>query len=933
MKKSFTKKEILTYWFALLFLFFGVEKVEANTLNVPTDYPTIQSAIDASVNGDEIKVAPGTYNETINFKGMAIRLYSTAGPKLTIIDGGGAQHVVQCVTSEGPDTILQGFTITGGHARGPADTDESGAGMFNNHSSPTISNCIFRDNIATYGGGMANRASSPMVTSCTFINNLTLGMPCYGGAMWNIASNATVKNCIFIDNSCDFWGGAMCNFVSSNTVADCTFSGNVSLLGAGICNFGGAPKVSNCLLTGNTAFYAGGGIGNYHSIPTIVECTVLENVAPANPEIFDSANLDSDIVNWRDDVWLESYNRNVQFMSAGENVPSSSCLTCDKTEMSSQAITNLDGSLLLINDLTDVKANAALPSASNVVKIDSICIEGTIASRWGWWGTGTDPGTTIPGTVEVTDFGVLGISLSPDGPFVDKLDIIYTQGEDYIAWAPIIYKRGFSKGISNEKYHLDPPYWGDWEIEWHVIGFSSFTLEQIDSPLGVNPGGGWSIFPGKRSPDDTLNRKAVRVTASIDPPDPDIYIVFKSFDVEDPSSDCPNRGGTGTFKSSSSGTAYVKTDENGIATDEFEVTMYPGDNFRIAAACSGSYLNRVTVIGTDLVDDQGRTLPVPDIAFDSSMITVWRDVHIEVDKMNFVVDNRVVGRISKVTNLKSKPRAKLNVDILIPSGTKLQANQYQNGTLFVDVTPDSVSELSVVQNGWNNVTVKTSTPLVISDYVGKYFEIVDDDDYNRNDDGNLVPYSDLYTWIQGNSTDSSSNLFAEAYIRLQYDGGGNAGNNQTVPFIANVPADTQAIDALIASNRQALGSDDYWVAYLLIAYQGDIKEDNDPDSERNETSGITRMFGTPINRIKCGGSAPQGGAGSFIFLETIRDIEDEYGTFSISMGVVPHELGHQFGIKGDRSGMGIMSSPFESGGFTKEHLKILRSRIKSPGHE
>ncbi|MEJ2366678.1 MAG: hypothetical protein P8017_18825 [Deltaproteobacteria bacterium] len=181
-------------------------------------------------------------------------------------------------------------------------------------------------------------------------------------------------------------------------------SGNVSLLGAGICNFGGAPKVSNCLLTGNTAFYAGGGIGNYHSIPTIVECTVLENVAPANPEIFDSANLDSDIVNWRDDVWLESYNRNVQFMSAGENVPSSSCLTCDKTEMSSQAITNLDGSLLLINDLTDVKANAALPSASNVVKIDSICIEGTIASRWGWWGTGTDPGTTIPGTVEVTDF-------------------------------------------------------------------------------------------------------------------------------------------------------------------------------------------------------------------------------------------------------------------------------------------------------------------------------------------------------------------------------------------------------------------------------------------------------------------------------------------------------------------------------------------------
>ena len=76
-------------------------------------YCSIQTAIDAAVDTDEIVVAPGTYFETINFLGKAITLRSSDGPDVTTIDGTGNFHVVQCVSGEGSETVLEGFTVTG----------------------------------------------------------------------------------------------------------------------------------------------------------------------------------------------------------------------------------------------------------------------------------------------------------------------------------------------------------------------------------------------------------------------------------------------------------------------------------------------------------------------------------------------------------------------------------------------------------------------------------------------------------------------------------------------------------------------------------------------------------------------------------------------------------------------------------------------------
>ncbi len=50
----------------------------AAVINVPGDFATIQAAIDAAVDTDEIIVAPGTYFETINFLGKAFPPSSSA---------------------------------------------------------------------------------------------------------------------------------------------------------------------------------------------------------------------------------------------------------------------------------------------------------------------------------------------------------------------------------------------------------------------------------------------------------------------------------------------------------------------------------------------------------------------------------------------------------------------------------------------------------------------------------------------------------------------------------------------------------------------------------------------------------------------------------------------------------------------------------------
>ncbi|MHC4086734.1 MAG: right-handed parallel beta-helix repeat-containing protein, partial [Planctomycetota bacterium] len=255
--------------------------------NGSADFTSIQAAIDDpfTFDGNEIEVAPGTYNEAINFLGKAIRLYSSDAndPNIvaaTIIDGTGYYHVVQCVSSEGPNTILEGFTITGGNANGTG-TNSRGGGMYCENSSPTVANCNFIGNFAVDGGGMFNYDSDPNVTGCTFISNSANN----GGGMRNyIDSSPTVTNCTFSNNSAGSYGGGMLNDIDScPTLINCIFTGNTAITsGGGMHNSTRSdPNVTNCVFSDNSAIGGhGGGMMNYsYSDPNVLNCTFSGNSA------------------------------------------------------------------------------------------------------------------------------------------------------------------------------------------------------------------------------------------------------------------------------------------------------------------------------------------------------------------------------------------------------------------------------------------------------------------------------------------------------------------------------------------------------------------------------------------------------------------------------------------------------------------------------
>jgi len=240
------------------------------TIQVPTQFLTIQQAIQAAVAGDTVLVADGVYPEHIDFLGKNIIVKSNNGATLAILDGMGQPgSVVSIVSGEGPGAVLDGFTVQGG--RGDMQNVLLGAvggGINIVNSSPTIQNCIITLNAATQffsistlstrGGGIrcfsvVTGGTSPVIRDCVISYNQSGN----GAGIASDGANVTIERCL-IDNNvlCNgaFGGGGVALFGGTHVFRECTITNNRNPCGAaggGVLLRGGHLTMMNNIVANN----------------------------------------------------------------------------------------------------------------------------------------------------------------------------------------------------------------------------------------------------------------------------------------------------------------------------------------------------------------------------------------------------------------------------------------------------------------------------------------------------------------------------------------------------------------------------------------------------------------------------------------------------------------------------------------------------------
>lgn len=230
----------------------------AETRRVPQQYPTIQAAINASIDGDTVLVGRGIWsgpgNHDIDTLGKAITVRSVGGAATCVIDASDSVNWYHSgfvfTNSESPETVIDGFTIMNGYSF-------NGGGIYVESGSPTIQNCILTAN------------------TCD----------CWGAAVYfNSQTSPTLRNCLITGNTSAAEGGGIFTIDSGGRVENCIITDNVANTGGGLCIFGGDVEFVSCQVTGNTATWSGG--GGYFYEGNLINCTIADNHAA-----FDSAGI------------------------------------------------------------------------------------------------------------------------------------------------------------------------------------------------------------------------------------------------------------------------------------------------------------------------------------------------------------------------------------------------------------------------------------------------------------------------------------------------------------------------------------------------------------------------------------------------------------------------------------------------------------------
>jgi hypothetical protein len=203
------------------------------------DYTSIQAAMEAAEDGDEILVHPGTYYENVDFIGKQLELYSLYATteerhyiRETIINGNESGSCIRDVSNDSGRSVVKGFTLTNGSGSYyNSYVFYYGGGIYVYDSELDIISCIIEENKAEAGGGISISINSEVSLSDLLIRNNQVYR--YGGGIRfkNGSNNITfdaVDRCSIYNNYapngadlfCKYEGGNQTVYLDTITVED-----------------------------------------------------------------------------------------------------------------------------------------------------------------------------------------------------------------------------------------------------------------------------------------------------------------------------------------------------------------------------------------------------------------------------------------------------------------------------------------------------------------------------------------------------------------------------------------------------------------------------------------------------------------------------------------------------------------------------------------
>lgn len=256
----------------------------AGNLSVPADFPTIQAAVDAAVDGDVISLAPGTYAESVTISAKAISLIGGPG---VVLDRAGLPGSVLTI-SDAADVLITGLVLRGGTGTSldtecyPFGAFTYGGGALVRASVARFAGCRFEDNIAELGGGLWYEGGSQVeVLGGVFIGNRGAQVgAALGGCFVGVSNNLLVDGTEFFDNTEGgdiYVYGAVVPARGEAIIRDALFTGNTGL--ATVITPGANPidlRVENSTFRGNDRLFASvfmGGVTEGSSV-TVDGCLI-----------------------------------------------------------------------------------------------------------------------------------------------------------------------------------------------------------------------------------------------------------------------------------------------------------------------------------------------------------------------------------------------------------------------------------------------------------------------------------------------------------------------------------------------------------------------------------------------------------------------------------------------------------------------------------